>query len=154
MEPELTEKQIKEIRVLRRKAIRRRQVIVLCLIVVILIIFFCALGLHFSVAYTLIPIFILAAVVVLGIRASRKAMAWEKKISESSKKPKQEKTPKFDSDDEAPTFILPAQQAGEVQFSLGPADSGIKSLDLRAFDQAGSSGRPEKENDLEKADLI
>ena len=75
MEPELTEKQIKEIRLLRRKAIRRRQILVLFLVAIILIVFFCALGLHFSVFYTLIPILFLAGVVLLGIRASKQAMA-------------------------------------------------------------------------------
>ena len=153
MKPELTEKQVKEIRFLRRKAIKRRQMIVLSLIVLILIVFFCALGLHFSVFYTLIPIFLLAVVVILGIRASRQAMAWEKKVSEAAKKSRQEKETKFEAD-EAPTYILPAQQADEVQFRLGPVDSGIKSMNLKAFDHGNGFNRQEKESDLEKADLF
>lgn len=153
MKPELTEKQVKEIRSLRRKAIKRRQMIVLSLIVVILIVFFCALGLHFSVFYTLIPIFLLAVVVILGIRASRQAMAWEKKVSEAAKKSRQEKETKFEAD-EAPTYVLPAQQADEVQFRLGPVDSGIKSMNLKAFDHGNGFNQQEKESDLEKADLF
>ncbi|MBO7671302.1 MAG: hypothetical protein J6S25_00920 [Aeriscardovia sp.] len=153
MKPELTEKQVKEIRALRRKAIKRRQMIVLSLIVLILIVFFCALGFHFSVFFTLIPIFLLAIVVILGIRASRQAMAWEKKVSEAAKKSRQEKETKFEAD-EAPTYILPAQQADEVQFKLGPVDSGIKSMNLKAFDHGNGFNQQEKESDLEKADLF
>ena len=151
----MTEKQIKEVRLLRRKAVRRRQILVLSLVCTTLVVFFLALGLRFSPLYTLIPIFFLLLVVVLGIRASRQAMAWEKKVAKSKQKPKQrpESLEKFGADD-APTYILPAQQnSDEVQFHLGPADTGIKSLDLRAFDRGGFA--PQKgESDLEKADLI
>lgn len=153
MKPELTEKQVKEIRALRRKAIKRRQMIVLSLVVLTLIVFFCALGLHFSVFYALIPIFLLAVVIILGIRASRQAMAWEKKVSEAAKKSRQEKETKFEAD-EAPTYILPAQQADEVQFRLSPVDSGIKSMNLKAFDHGNGFNQQEKESDLEKADLF
>lgn len=153
MVPELTEKQIKEIRALRRRAVRRRQVLVLSLVAVILIVFFCALGMHFSVCYTLIPIFLLALVVFLGIRASKQAIAWEKKISELQKKPRREDKAKFETD-EAPTYILPAQQSEEVQFKLEASDNGVRSLDLRAFNQGNFTPREQKETDLEKADLL
>ena len=155
MEPGLTEKQIREVRILRRKAIRRRQILVLSLIAAVLVVFFLAVGLHFSPLYALIPLFFLLFVVVLGIRASRQAMAWEKKVAKSRKNPapRPESLEKFGADD-APTYILPAQQnPDEVQFSLGPGDTGVKSLDLRAFDMGGLA--PQKpESDLEKADLV
>ncbi|MBO6003681.1 MAG: hypothetical protein J6P35_01805 [Aeriscardovia sp.] len=155
MKPGLTEKQIKEVRLLRRKAVRRRQILVLSLICVILVVFFLALGLHFSPLYTLIPIFLLLMVVILGIRASRQAMAWEKKIAKSKQQQKlePENLGKFGTDD-APTYILPAQQnSDEVQFRLGPVDTGVKSLDLRAFDKSGFAPQ-EGKDDLKKADLV
>lgn len=151
MELELTEKQVKEIRILRRKAIRRRQVLVLLLIAAVLIVFFCALGLHFSVFYTLIPIFFLTVVVLLGIRASRRAMAWEKKISEAGKKSKNKSAIRFETAD-VETAIIPAQD--EVRFRLTPSDSDIRSLNMNAFNQENFVPTEKKERDLEKADLV
>ena len=155
MEPGLSDKQIKEIRLLRHKAVRRRQILVLSLVVITLVVFFVGLGVHFSLLYALIPLFFLLLVVALGVRASRQARAWEKKIARSKQRPnsKSENLEKFGVDD-APTYILPAQQnADGVQFRLGPADTGVKSLDLQAFDR-GAFASQKGEDDLEKADLV
>ena len=53
----------------------------LSLLAITVVVLVCALALHFSPLFALIPAALLAVVLALGIRASKQAVAWERKVS-------------------------------------------------------------------------
>ena len=77
----MSEERIAQVRSLRRAAIRRRRMIVLSLLAITVVVLVCAFALHFSPLFALIPAALLAVVLALGIRASKQAVAWERKVS-------------------------------------------------------------------------
>ncbi len=77
----MSEERIAQVRALRRAAIRRRRMIVLSLLTITVVVLVCAFALHFSPLFALIPAALLAVVLALGIRASKQAVAWERKVS-------------------------------------------------------------------------
>ncbi len=62
----------------RRSPERAIAVSLLTITVVVLV---CAFALHFSPMFALIPAALLAAVLALGVRASKQAVAWERKVA-------------------------------------------------------------------------
>ena len=77
----LTPEHIAHVRELRRAAIRRRQLLAGGLAAVAVVVFVLALVFHFSTLFTLIPLALLAAVLVMGARAASQARRWEAKVS-------------------------------------------------------------------------
>ncbi len=77
----MSEERIAQVRALRRAAIRRRRMIVLSLLTITVVVLVCAFALHFNPLFALIPVALLAVVLALGIRASKQAVAWERKVS-------------------------------------------------------------------------
>lgn len=76
-----SEERIAEIRALRHAAVRRRRAIAVSLLTITVVVLVCAFALHFSPLFALIPAALLAAVLALGVRASRQAVAWERKVA-------------------------------------------------------------------------
>ncbi|NMM94626.1 magnesium transporter [Bifidobacterium oedipodis] len=77
----LTEEHIAHVRKLRRAAVRRRQIIAGSLLAVTAIVLVIAVPLHFSLWFALIPFALLIAVLVMGVRASRQAREWERRVA-------------------------------------------------------------------------
>ncbi len=77
----LSKEHIAQVRALRRAAIRRRRAIAATLAVLTVVVFVCAFVLHFSPLLALIPAALLAAVLAMGVRAAKQAMAWEQKVA-------------------------------------------------------------------------
>ena len=75
-----SEERIAEIRALRHAAVRRRRAIAVSLLTITVVVLVCAFALHFSPLFALIPAALLAAVLALGVRASKQAVAWEPKV--------------------------------------------------------------------------
>ena len=76
-----SEERIAEIRALRHAAVRRRRAIAVSLLTITVVVLVCAFALHFSPLFALIPAALLAAVLALGVRASKQAVAWERKVA-------------------------------------------------------------------------
>lgn len=76
-----SEERIAEIRALRHAAVRRRRAIAVSLLTITVVVLVCAFVLHFSPLFALIPAALLAAVLALGVRASKQAVAWERKVA-------------------------------------------------------------------------
>lgn len=76
-----SEERIAEIRALRHAAVRRRRAIAVSLLTITVVVLVCAFALHFSPLFALIPAALLAAVLALGVRASKQAVAWEWKVA-------------------------------------------------------------------------
>lgn len=76
-----SEERIAEIRALRHAAVRRRRAIAVSLLTITVVVLVCAFALHFSPLFALIPAALLAAVLALGVRASKRAVAWERKVA-------------------------------------------------------------------------
>lgn len=76
-----SEERIAEIRALRHAAVRRRRAIAVSLLTIMVVVLVCAFALHFSPLFALIPAALLAAVLALGVRASKQAVAWERKVA-------------------------------------------------------------------------
>lgn len=81
----LSRAHIEHVRQLRRSAVRRRQMLVLSLALTTLAVVVAALVWHFSAWFALIPAVLLAVVVTLGMRASRHARAWERRVAQRSR---------------------------------------------------------------------
>ena len=77
----LTEEHIAHVRKLRRAAVRRRQIIAGSLLAVTAIVLVIAVPLHFSPWFALIPFALLVAVLAMGVRASRQAREWERRVA-------------------------------------------------------------------------
>lgn len=77
----LSKEHIAQVRALRRAAMRRRRAIAATLAVLTVVVFVCAFALHFSPLFALIPAVLLAAVLAMGVRAAKQAMAWEQKVA-------------------------------------------------------------------------
>ncbi len=75
---------VAQIRGLRRAAARRRRILVLSLLVITLLTLAAAVIWRFSAWYACIPAAVLLAVLGLGIRASRQAVRWERKVARRS----------------------------------------------------------------------
>ena len=78
----LSKEHIAQVRALRRAAMRRRRAIAATLAVLTVVVFVCAFVLHFSPLLALIPAALLAAVLAMGVRAAKQAMAWEQKVAQ------------------------------------------------------------------------
>lgn len=76
-----SEERIAEIRAFRHAAVRRRRAIAVSLLTITVVVLVCAFALHFSPLFALIPAALLAAVLALGVRASKQAVAWERKVA-------------------------------------------------------------------------
>ena len=76
-----SEERIAEIRALRHAAVRRRRAIAVSLLTITVVVLVCAFALHFSPLFALIPAALLAAVLALGVRASKQAVVWERKVA-------------------------------------------------------------------------
>ena len=73
---------IKQIRQLRRAAIRRRRILVLALLVVTLLVAGCSFLMDYSPWFTLIPLALVVVVLVAGAHASAQARAWERNLAQ------------------------------------------------------------------------
>lgn len=73
---------IAQVRRMRREAARRRAIIAAVLLAATVVVVVLAVVLRFSPLFALIPGALLAAVVGLGVNASRHARAWERKVGE------------------------------------------------------------------------
>ncbi len=76
---------VAEVRRLRREAIRRRRFVVISLAVITVLVLVCALALHFSPWFALIPAALLGATLALGARAASQAREWEHKVAFAAK---------------------------------------------------------------------
>ncbi len=72
---------VRAIRQARHKAFKRRRIVVGALCAAAVVTFAVALVLHFSPAWTLIPVAMLAVVLGCGIHASSQARAWERRFA-------------------------------------------------------------------------
>ncbi|MBI0047622.1 hypothetical protein [Bifidobacterium choladohabitans] len=73
---------IKQIRQLRRAAIRRRRILVLALLVVTLLVAGLSFPLGYSPWFTLIPLALVIVVLAAGAHASAQARAWERNLAQ------------------------------------------------------------------------
>ena len=73
---------IKQIRQLRRAAIRRRRILVLVLLVVTLLVAGLSFPLGYSPWFTLIPLALVMVVLAAGAHASAQARAWERNLAQ------------------------------------------------------------------------
>ena len=73
---------IKQIRQLRRAAIRRRRILVLVLLVVTLLVAGLSFALDYSPWFTLIPLALVIVVLAAGAHASAQARAWERNLAQ------------------------------------------------------------------------
>ena len=73
---------IKQIRQLRRAAIRRRRILVLVLLVVTLLVAGLSFALGYSPWFTLIPLALVIVVLAAGAHASAQARAWERNLAQ------------------------------------------------------------------------
>lgn len=85
-DPKYTAERVAHVRRLRRAAIRRRRVLALSLLAVCALVFVVSFPLHFSPLFALIPGVLLVVVLVLGVRASAQARAWEHKVAMARRK--------------------------------------------------------------------
>jgi hypothetical protein len=72
---------VRAIRQARRKAFKRRRIVVGVLCAATVVTLAVMLALHYSPAWALIPVAMLAAVLGCGIHASSKARAWERRLA-------------------------------------------------------------------------
>ncbi|ETY70821.1 hypothetical protein [Bifidobacterium moukalabense] len=80
-EGKMSEEHIAQVRALRRAAVRRRRIIVIALAVATIVVIVAAVTLRFSAWFALIPAVALAGVMALGVRASKQARDWERKVA-------------------------------------------------------------------------
>ena len=73
---------IKQIRQLRRAAIRRRRILVLALLVITLLVAGCSFLVDYSPWFTLIPLALVVVVLAAGAHASAQARAWERNLAQ------------------------------------------------------------------------
>ena len=73
---------IKQIRQLRRAAIRRRRILVLALLVITLLVAGCSFLVGYSPWFTLIPLALVVVVLAAGAHASAQARAWERNLAQ------------------------------------------------------------------------
>ncbi|MBI0062270.1 hypothetical protein H3T81_02525 [Bifidobacterium sp. M0109] len=73
---------IKQIRQLRRAAIRRRRILVLALLVITLLVAGCSFPVDYSPWFTLIPLALVVVVLAAGAHASAQARAWERNLAQ------------------------------------------------------------------------
>ena len=73
---------IKQIRQLRRAAIRRRRILVLALLLITLLVAGCSFLVGYSPWFTLIPLALVVVVLVAGAHASAQARAWERNLAQ------------------------------------------------------------------------
>ncbi|MCI1219035.1 MAG: hypothetical protein LKF99_00625 [Bifidobacterium sp.] len=78
---QMRRRHIAEVRRLRHGAIRRRRMLVMALLALTFAVVGLAFAMRFSVLYGLVPLALLIVVVGFGIRASRQARAWERRIA-------------------------------------------------------------------------
>ena len=83
---QISAQHVAEVRRLRREAIRRRRFIVISLAVITVLVLVCALVLHFSPWFALIPAVLLGVVLALGIWAAKHAREWERKVALAAKR--------------------------------------------------------------------
>ena len=73
---------IRQIRQLRRAAIRRRRILVAALLIVTMLVAGFSLPMDYSAWFTLIPVALLIAVLAAGAHASAQARAWERNLAQ------------------------------------------------------------------------
>ncbi|WP_024626812.1 hypothetical protein [Bifidobacterium sp. A11] len=73
---------IKQIRQLRRAAIRRRRILVLALLLITLLVTGCSFLVGYSPWFTLIPLALVVVVLAAGAHASAQARAWERNLAQ------------------------------------------------------------------------
>ena len=73
---------VKQIRQLRRAAIRRRRILVVTLLVVTLLVAGCSFLMDYSPWFTLIPLALVVVVLAAGAHASAQARAWERNLAQ------------------------------------------------------------------------
>jgi hypothetical protein len=73
---------IVQVRAQRHAAVRRRRIIVSILSLVTLAVLALSFLLHFNALFTLIPAALVGLVLIFGVRASRQARAWERKVAQ------------------------------------------------------------------------
>ena len=73
---------IKQIRQLRRAAIRRRRILVLALLVITLLVAGCSFLVDYSPWFTLVPLALVVVVLAAGAHASAQARAWERNLAQ------------------------------------------------------------------------
>ena len=73
---------IKQIRQLRRAAIRRRRILVVTLLVITLLVAGCSFLMGYSPWFTLIPLALVIVVLAAGAHASAQARAWERNLAQ------------------------------------------------------------------------
>ena len=73
---------IKQIRQLRRAAIRRRRILVLALLLITLLVAGCSFLVGYSPWFTLIPLALVVVVLAAGAHASAQARAWERNLAQ------------------------------------------------------------------------
>ena len=73
---------VKQIRQLRRAAIRRRRILVVTLLVVTLLVAGCSFLIDYSPWFTLIPLALVVVVLAAGAHASAQARAWERNLAQ------------------------------------------------------------------------
>ena len=73
---------VKQIRQLRRAAIRRRRILVVTLLVVTLLVAGCSFLMDYSPWFTFIPLALVVVVLAAGAHASAQARAWERNLAQ------------------------------------------------------------------------
>ena len=79
----LSRERIEKIRRLRRQAAARRRMVVLGLLLIGATVLIASVALHFSSWYVLVPLGLVAVALLLGVRASRHARAWESRVQQT-----------------------------------------------------------------------
>ncbi|KAB5608180.1 hypothetical protein [Bifidobacterium jacchi] len=114
-----TAEYVARVRKARAEAIRRRRIIVLSLLVITVVVLVCAVVRHFSALFALIPGVLLALVLALGVRASRQAREWERRVAQ------ERRAGRYGAADRAGAQRAGAQRAG-ARSDRGRSDQSAK----------------------------